>query len=159
MNKSLLLNNFLLALIWVIATGVATAENFIFGFLIGLGILWITTTKKSDRKYFVILPKLCYFLLFLIWKLILSNISTVKESLYSKTKLEPAIVRVPLTLTDEFLIATLANLVSLTPGTMVMDVSDDNKVMYVHVMHLVDKDKFIREVKEEFENKLIEIFT
>jgi multicomponent Na+:H+ antiporter subunit E len=68
-------------------------------------------------------------------------------------------VRVPLTLTDEFLIATLANLVSLTPGTMVMDVSDDNKVMYVHVMHLVDKDKFIREVKEEFENKLIEIFT
>ena len=158
MNKSLLLNNFLLAVIWVIATGVATAENFIFGFIIGLGILWITATKKSDRKYFVILPKLVYFLLFLVWKLILSNISTVKESLYSKSRLEPGIVKVPLTLKDEFHIVTLANLVSLTPGTMVMDISDDMKVMYVHVMHLEDKDKFIRELKEDFENKLIELF-
>lgn len=158
MNKSLLLNNFLLAVIWVIATGVATAENFIFGFIIGLGILWITATKKSDRKYFVILPKLVYFFLFLVWKLILSNISTVKESLYSKSRLEPGIVKVPLTLKDEFHIVTLANLVSLTPGTMVMDISDDMKVMYVHVMHLEDKDKFIRELKEDFENKLIEIF-
>jgi multicomponent Na+:H+ antiporter subunit E len=158
MNKSLLLNNFLLAVIWVIATGVATAENFIFGFIIGLGILWITATKKSDRKYFVILPKLVYFFLFLVWKLILSNISTVKESLYSKSRLEPGIVKVPLTLKDEFHIVTLANLVSLTPGTMVMDISDDMKVMYVHVMHLEDKDKFIRELKEDFENKLIELF-
>ncbi|MCF1751665.1 Na+/H+ antiporter subunit E [Mariniradius sediminis] len=158
MNKSLLLNNLLLAVIWVIATGVATAENFIFGFIIGLGILWITATKKSDRKYFVILPKLVYFFLFLVWKLILSNISTVKESLYSKSKLEPGIVKVPLTLKDEFHIVTLANLVSLTPGTMVMDISDDMKVMYVHVMHLEDKDKFIRELKEDFENKLIELF-
>lgn len=157
MNKSLLLNNFLLALIWVIATGVATAENFIFGFMIGLGILWITTTKKSERKYFTILPKLAYFVLFLIWKIILSNITTVKESLYSKSRLEPGIVKVPLTLTDEFHIATLANLVSLTPGTMVMDISDDRKVMYIHVMHLEDKDKFIREVKEDFEKKLMEL--
>ena len=159
MNKSLLLNNFLLALIWVIATGVASAENFIFGFLIGLGILWITTKNDSDRKYFIILPKLGYFIVFLAWKLILSNISTVKESLYAKSKLEPAIVKVPLALTDEFLIATFANLVSLTPGTMVMDISDDKKVMYVHVMHLDDKEKFVREVKEEFENKLMDLFT
>jgi multicomponent Na+:H+ antiporter subunit E len=158
MNKSLLLNNFLLALIWVIATGVATAENFIFGFLIGFGILWVTTTKKSKRKYFTLLPKLTYFVLFLIWKIILSNITTVKESLYSKSKLEPAIVRVPLTLKDDFHISTFANLVSLTPGTMVMDISDDKKVMYVHVMHLEDRDKFIQEVKKDFENKLIELF-
>lgn len=158
MSKSLLLNNFLLAVIWVIATGVATAENFIFGFIIGLGILWITATKKSERKYFTIIPKLGYFALFLIWKIIISNITTVKESLYSKSRLEPGIVKVPLALKDDFQVATLANLVSLTPGTMVMDISDDKKAMYVHVMHLEDKDKFIRELKEDFENKLIELF-
>lgn len=157
MTQGLFLSNLLLALVWVIATGTLTEENFIFGFLISFGILWIITIEQSNRKYFVIIPKLLSFVLFMVWEIIKSNFQTVVESLYSKSRLAPAIVAVPLTAKTDFEISTFANLLSLTPGTLVIDVADDKKVMYVHVMHLEDKQKFVDEVKNNFERRLLEI--
>lgn len=157
MTKSMFLNNLLLAIIWVLATGALTEENFIFGFLISFGILYIITINREDRKYFTMLPKLLSFILFMSWEIIKSNLLTVKESLYAKSKLNPAMVKVPLTVESDFEISILATMVSVTPGTLVMDISDDKKVMYVHVMHLVDKQGFINEVKNKFEKRLLEI--
>jgi multicomponent Na+:H+ antiporter subunit E len=45
----------------------------------------------------------------------------------------------------------------VTPGTLVMDISDDKKVMYVHVMHLESREDFVDEVKNKFEKRLLEI--
>jgi multicomponent Na+:H+ antiporter subunit E len=139
------------------ATGTLTEENFIFGFLISFGILYIITINKQDRKYFTIIPKLVSFFLFMFWEIIKTNLVTVKESLYAKSKLKPAVVKVPLTVESDLEITILAIMVSVTPGTLVMDISDDKKVMYVHVMHVGNKKDFIDEVKNKFEKRLLEI--
>lgn len=139
------------------ATGTLTEENFIFGFLISFGILYVITINKQDRKYFTILPKLVSFFLFMFWEIIKTNLVTVKESLYAKSKLKPAVVKVPLTVESDLEITILAIMVSVTPGTLVMDISDDKKVMYVHVMHVSNKQDFIDEVKNKFEKRLLEI--
>jgi multicomponent Na+:H+ antiporter subunit E len=139
------------------ATGTLTEENFIFGFLISFGILYIITTNSQDRKYFTILPKLFSFFLFMSWEIIKANLVTVKESLYAKSKLEPAVVKIPLSVESDLEITILAIMVSVTPGTLVMDISDDKKVMYVHVMHVGNKKDFIDEVKNKFEKRLLEI--
>lgn len=139
------------------ATGTLAEENFIFGFLISFGILYVITINKQDRKYFTILPKLVSFFLFMFWEIIKTNLVTVKESLYAKSKLKPAVVKVPLTVESDLEITILAIMVSVTPGTLVMDISDDKKVMYVHVMHVSNKQDFIDEVKNKFEKRLLEI--
>lgn len=157
MTKSLFLNNLILAIIWVLATGTLTEENFLFGFLIGFGILWIITFKKEERKYFTILPKLFGFVLFFLWEIIKANFQALKESFYPKSKLEPAIVKVPLDAKTDLEITFLSNIISLTPGTLIMDVSDDKKVIYVHVMHLLDKDEFIKDIKIKLEKPLLEL--
>jgi multicomponent Na+:H+ antiporter subunit E len=157
MTKSLFLSNLILAIIWVMATGTLTEENFLFGFFISFVILWIITFKKEERKYFTVIPKLIGFVLFLLWEIVKANFQSMRESFYPKSKLEPAIVKVPLDAQSEIEISFLANIISLTPGTLIMDVSDDKKVIYVHVMHLEDKEAFIKEIKRKFEKPLLEL--
>ncbi|MFD2200715.1 Na+/H+ antiporter subunit E [Shivajiella indica] len=157
MTKNLLLSNLLLAIIWVMATGTLTEENFIFGFMVSFLILYLITVNKEERKYFTMLPKLIYFILFMLWQIIKANFQAVKESLYTKSKLSPAIVKYPLEASSDVEITLLANLVALTPGTLVIDISDDKKVMYIHVLHLENKESFISEVKNNFEKRLLEL--
>ena len=157
MTKSLLLSNLLLAIIWVLATGTLTEENFIFGFLISFMILYLITINKEERKYFTMLPKLISFIIFMLWEIIKANFQAVRDSLYSKSKLSPAIVKYTLEAESDVEITILANLVSLTPGTLIMDVSDDKKVMYIHVLHLDNKEVFIEEVRNKFEKRLLEL--
>jgi multicomponent Na+:H+ antiporter subunit E len=54
-------------------------------------------------------------------------------------------------------VATYANSITLTPGTLSLDVSDDRKVLYVHAMYVSDKEAFIQSIKNGFERKLLEI--
>lgn len=157
MTKSLLLSNILLAMVWVFATGTLTEENFIFGFFIGFGILWIITINRNESKYFYAVPHFIYFVFYILYKIVAANLQAVRDSLYSKSKLSPAIIKLPLEASSDLEITFLANLICLTPGTMVIDVSEDKKVMYVHVMHCEDKETFIRETKNELEKKLLNL--
>ncbi|MCR9017486.1 Na+/H+ antiporter subunit E [Aquiflexum gelatinilyticum] len=157
MTKSLFLSNLILAIIWVMATGTLTEENFLFGFFISFTILWVITFKKEERKYFTVIPKLLAYIAFIFWEIIKANFQSLKESFYPKSKLEPAIVKVPLDAKTDVEISILSNIISLTPGTLIMDVSDDKKVVYVHVMHLLDKENFIKEIKLKFEKPLLEL--
>jgi multicomponent Na+:H+ antiporter subunit E len=69
----------------------------------------------------------------------------------------PGIVSVPLDVTTDLEITILANVISLTPGTLSLDVSDDRKVLYVHSMYIKDREDFIRSIKNGFEKKLLNI--
>jgi multicomponent Na+:H+ antiporter subunit E len=71
--------------------------------------------------------------------------------------MKPAIIAVPLTVDRDFEIALLANIITLTPGTLSLDVSSDNKIIYIHSMYVDDPKEFIEEVKNGFERKLMEI--
>ena len=69
----------------------------------------------------------------------------------------PGIVSVPLDVTTDLEITILANVISLTPGTLSLDVSDDRKVLYVHSMYIKDREDFIKSIKNGFEKKLLNI--
>lgn len=157
MTKSLLLSNLLLALVWVFATGTLTQENFLFGFIISFGILWLISVNRVENKYFTIVPKMLWFFLIILGKIVVANLQTVKESLYSKKRLNPAIIKVPLEAKSDLEITFLANLICLTPGTMVLDVSTDKKAMFVHTLHCEDKEEFIQQIKIKLEHRLLEL--
>jgi multicomponent Na+:H+ antiporter subunit E len=72
--------------------------------------------------------------------------------------MRPAIVAVPLDLTSDFQITLLANLITLTPGTLSLDISDDKKILYVHGMYVDDVDEFRRSIKQGFEKRVQELF-
>lgn len=157
MIKTLLLANILLAFIWVLTTGTITQENFLFGYLISFGVLWIITPNRRKNNYFTFIPKIISFILFVIYQIIKSNIETFIQSLYSKSKLSPAIIKVPLDVKTDGEITFFSHLVNITPGTLVIDISDDKNVLYLHVVHCEDKEAYVKQLKEVFEKRILEL--
>jgi multicomponent Na+:H+ antiporter subunit E len=71
--------------------------------------------------------------------------------------MRPAVVAVPLDVETDLEITLLANLITVTPGSFSLDVSDDRKVLYVHAMYVDDPDEYRREIKEGFERRVLEL--
>lgn len=155
MNR--LLMNILLALSWMFLTGDLDFINFIEGFFIGFIILWVSKYASESSKYISKIPKILSFILYFIYELILANIKVAYDVLTPRHRMKPAIIAVPLTVDRDFEITVLANLITLTPGTLSLDVSTDKKVLYVHSMYITDPEEFRREIKEGFERKLLEV--
>lgn len=155
--KTRFLSNILLTFIWVALTGSFEFLNFLFGFVLGFLILWVITKGDSEAKYFKLLPKMIAFVFFFIYELILANLQVAYDVITPKFYMKPGIVSVPLDAKSDIEITLLANLISLTPGTLSLDVSDDKKVLYVHAMYVSDKEKFIKGIKDGFERRLLEI--
>jgi multicomponent Na+:H+ antiporter subunit E len=157
MTRPLMLN-IILMFVWVALTGSFQIANYLFGFALSFIIMWVTRIGDSgSRKYFVALPRFIGFILFFLWELLKANIHVAYEVMTPKLNMKPGIIKVPLDAKTDLEITILANLISLTPGTLSIDVSTDRKVLYVHAMHVTDKEKFILSIKNGFEKRLLNL--
>lgn len=153
------LMNLLLAFIWIALTGSLMFSNFYFGFLLGFFILWLMNRNESDKRYFNRVPKIIWFILYFIYEMIKANMEVAYGVLKPRFGMQPAIVKYPLHAESDFEVNMLATIISLTPGSLIMDISEDKKVLYIHVMHLKndDKDLFISKIERGYERRLLEI--
>lgn len=152
--------NILLALAWVALTGEFTPLNLLVGFGLGLLALWFT--RRNGRrppyvgKVFVVLG----FTLFFVKELVMANLRMASLSFKPKSSLRPAIVAVPLDVTSDLEVTLLANLITLTPGTLTLDVSGDRRMLYVHVADIQGNPEAVRrDIKRGFERRIKELFT
>ena len=155
--RSHFLLNFLLAAAWVLLTGEVDAGNFIEGLIIGYIILWVSKSALGSTKYFKKIPKAAGFFFYFIKELIVANIRVAYDVITPKDHMTPGIVAIPLDAETDMEITLLANLITLTPGTLSLDVSKDRKILYVHALFVDDPDKFRMEIKNGMEKKLLEV--
>ncbi len=97
-------------------------------------------------------------LLYFIKELIKANIQVAKAVFVSNNKLNPAIIEIPLVLKSDMGITLLANMITLTPGTLSLDVSKDRKKLYVHVLSTDNYQATIEEIQLGFESRLYRIY-
>ena len=150
-----------LPLIWMSLTGTFTLRNFAVGFVLSSIAIWLLGSR-SDVAFVVYLGRLWQFLrfnAFFIWELVMANLRVAWEVLTPKHHMRPAIVAIPLDAESDLQITILANFITLTPGTLSLDVSPDRKTLYVHAMYVDDVDQFRREIKEHLEKRVIEVFS
>lgn len=108
---------------------------------------------KGIKKIWLIF----YFIFFYLARVVKSNIQIAWDILTPKFYMAPAIVEVPLNLTKDHEILAFANLITMTPGTLTMEISEDKKKIYIHVMYYKDKEKFFKGIRE-LEDKIHKIF-
>ena len=72
-----------------------------------------------------------------------------------KLRLRPGIIAYPLTVTTDTQIALLANMITLTPGTLSVDVSRDRKVLYIHAIDIADREVLIGRIAAGFETRVL----
>lgn len=88
-------------------------------------------------------------------ELILSALNVAWLVLQPKIRLRPAFISYPLTVTTDVQITLLASLITLTPGTLSVDVSDDRKTLLIHALDVADEDVVIGRIAAGFEAKVL----
>ncbi len=154
-----LLWNMLLALVWVGMTADYTPRNLTVGFLLGLLILFFTRRVVGAPNYLIKVRQVSELYLFMIWELIKANLRVAYEVLTPGYAMRPGVIALPLDAKTDVEITLLANLITLTPGTLSLDVSSDRQVLYIHIMHLDDQDLDIvrRNIKDGLERRILEV--
>lgn len=150
------LMNLLLSFIWVALTGSMYYTNFMFGFLLGFVILWIMNRNEADHRYFYKVPRIISFAFYFLYQMIKANIHVAYDVMTPKYFMRPGIVQYPMNARTDMEINLLAMMISLTPGTLIVDISDDKKNLYIHVMYLQDPETFVNETKTGLERRLLE---
>jgi len=151
------LMNFLLSFIWVALTGSLYYSNFLFGFMIGFFILLIMNRHETDQRYFNKVPKTIGFICYFLYEMMRANIQVAYDVITPKYFFKPGIICYPLEANTDIEINLLSTMISMTPGTLILDISEDKKSLFIHVMYLKDREHFIAQIKKGFEHKLLEI--
>lgn len=150
--------NIVLAVIWTGLLGGLSLENILSGYLVGYLMLWVVTRgHKGHDNYFGKLPRLAGFLFYYLWDLVKSNAVIAYDVLTPTDYMKPGVIGIPLEAETDLEITVLANLITMTPGTLSLDVSPDRKTLYVHAMYINDPDVLRAEIKENFERRVLEL--
>ncbi len=152
-----LLWNILLAIMWVLATGQFTPMNLAAGYLLGFLVLWFARRALGPARYFLRAWRAVSLLGFFLKELVLANFRVAYDVVTPTSHMRPALIAIPLDAATDAEITLLAGMVTLTPGTLSVDVSPDRKTLLIHAMFGEDPDAVRRGIKEGFEKRILEI--
>lgn len=152
-----LLWNIALAFLWAALTGRITPANLAVGFVLGALVLAFVQRANGSPRYFVKLRQATGLALFFVWELILSNLRVAYDVVTPRHHMRPGVVAIPLDAETDAEITLLANLVTLTPGTLSLDVSVDRRFLYVHSMYIDDVETTRRRIKNGLERRVLEV--
>jgi multicomponent Na+:H+ antiporter subunit E len=153
----MLVGNLLVALFWAMLSGDFSGPSVAVGFVAGYVLLWALQPALGRSVYFAKLGQILGLGAFLAWELVAANVKVAWSVLMPTRRLRPAVVAVPLDARTDLEIALLSNLITLTPGSFGVDVSEDRRFLYVHTIDFEDVETFRRQIKDGFERRLLEV--
>lgn len=147
--------NLLLALIWAAITGHFTPGNVVAGFILGSAALWLVRSQFESR-YFERGIQMVRLVLLFLYELVMSAFRVALDVVSPRMTFRPGIIGVPLDSDSDVQITLLANLITLTPGTLSIDVSTDKSMLYIHAMRADDPEGLVQSIKDGFEAQIKE---
>ena len=148
--------NVILTLVWSGLLGGITLANLVSGFVVSYFLLWlITRGQRGHDAYFGKLPRLFAFAVYYLWELVKSNAIIAYDVLTPTHHMKPGVIGIPIEAKTDLEITVLANLITMTPGTLSLDISPDRKTLYVHAMYIHDPEELRRDIKENFEPRVL----
>ncbi len=151
--------NLLLAFSWAAMTGDFSFGSLATGAILGFFGLWLSQPLTGiDPMYFKRFWRSIYLALYFVWELLLSSVKVAWDVIRPVPQNKPALIEVPLTVKSDFEILLLTNLISLTPGTLSVDVSQDRETLIVHAMFGEDAEELKRDIKDGFERLIMGVF-
>ncbi|MFB6092271.1 MAG: Na+/H+ antiporter subunit E [Haloquadratum sp.] len=146
----------LLAVLWLFVRGVALtpvrlAEEFVIGLLAGLLVAYVlrrfyATTTGRPRTPRAIPYAIAYLSVF-VRELLTANVDVAWRVLAPSMPIEPRVIEIPLRVESDFAITTIANSITLTPGTLTMDYDDETNTLFVHSIDGSDPEAVVEPIR------------
>ncbi|MEO1092783.1 MAG: Na+/H+ antiporter subunit E [Pseudomonadota bacterium] len=148
--------NLTIALGWVAVAGTVDATNLLLGYVGGFAGLWATRQLYGPNRYFERTFAAIGLVLFFLYDLVRSSVGVIWDIITPEMLARPRMIEVPLDAESDLAIMLTANLVSLTPGTLSIDVSPDRKRLLVHAMFADAPDEVVHDLKDGMERRILE---
>ncbi len=150
----------ILTIVWMLLQNELSAGMAVFGVILGIIIPWSTAIWWPDTPRGFRMGKMISYVLMVMWDILVANIQVAWIVLtVPNAKLKPAWIVIPLELREPEAITVLAGTITLTPGTVSADLSDQGHSLLVHVLHTNDPDAVRDEITTRYQRRLLEIFT
>lgn len=125
-----------LTFVWVALWGSLTAANVLGGLLLAVVLLLLLPLPAVPRQSRVRPVALLRLVLFFFWALLAASGTVIVQVLRPRSQLRQAVIAVPVVAVSDVLLTLLANAVSLTPGTLALEVDRPRSTLYVHVLNV-----------------------
>ncbi len=149
-------------LFWVAFTSSLRPDELLAGVVLALVLAWLTGKEFSEdgMKNFS-LRRIYYGILYIfvfLWEMVKANVDVALRAINPKIPINPGTVEVPTKLKTNVAKLALANSITLTPGTLTVDVIDDK--LYIHWIYVKTEDpkETVAHISEVFEKYIKEIF-
>ncbi|MCA1732472.1 MAG: Na+/H+ antiporter subunit E [Acidobacteria bacterium] len=153
----ILLLNLTLSLAWAFAAGDLTARRLAEGFVLGFIALALTGRATGADVYLRKSLALAKLIAYFLKDLVAANLRVAFDIVTPHHYMRPGVVAIPLDVETDIEITLLGNLITLTPGTLALDVAADRRTMYIHSMYIKDPDELRREIKSGLEKRILEL--
>lgn len=151
------LANLGLALLWAAASSRLTISNLLVGYAVGYLVLALAQPLVGASRYFAKVRQVLAFAGYFLYEVVRANLRVAYDVITPTHYARPGVLAVPLEPMSDAEIALLACLVTLTPGTLALEVSPDRRRLFLHVMFIEDPDQTCRQIKEGIERRLLEL--
>lgn len=136
-----------LTVLWLVLWRDASVANVVSGVAIALVVLLVFPPRQVTGDHALRPVKLLVFIGYFAWKLVVSNLIVAREIVTPRDHVRSGIVAVPVEACSDLVITLVANAISLTPGTLTLEVRRDPPMLFVHVLHLHDLDQVRRDIR------------
>lgn len=146
-----------LGLLWLTLSETQSFPNFLFGYLLGMLFLFLFYSQQSARFYMK--PVLAVVKLFLIfcWEILISNLNVLVYVFRPISDLHPGIVAMDVDFKTDFELTLLTSLITMTPGTMTVDVAENEKRIYIHALDCSHPEALVQHIRNTFEKSIKEV--
>ncbi|NSY36704.1 Na+/H+ antiporter subunit E [Leisingera sp. ANG59] len=149
----------LLTLTWLLMVNRWSLNSLVFGFLLGVVIPFVTQPYWPNRPNLRRPLKIAEYILVVLMDIIQANIIVARIVLFKpNADRRPNWITIPLELKTPEAITALAGTITMTPGTLSADVSDEGHALLVHCLDAPNPDAVRDEIKQRYERRLMEIF-
>ena len=151
--------NLFIALLWVLFKDedVFRVPTFVAGFIVGMVIVFFMRRFFGGRFYIHRLYSVVKLILIFISETLQSAVSVIKHVLRPTIDIQPGIFKYTTVLKGEWEVPTLALLLTLTPGSVVMEVTPEGNVFYIHAMDINRYQGDLEKSLRRFEKAIMEV--
>lgn len=148
----------LLFVVWLLLVAELSVAHVLLALLLAWGIPMLCRPFLKDLPPIQNVYAALRLVVVVTYDIVMANVAVARLVLGPTARLKPVFVQVPLTLTQPMSISLLASIITMTPGTVSSELSQDNKVLVVHALDCSDPEALVADIQQRYEKPLLEIF-
>lgn len=149
--------HFLIAIVWMFLGDDWTASGLISGFLVGLVLLAVMRRFWPNGLYLVKVWAIFKLIVLFMKELLVSSVAVIRQIVRPRLNIRPGIIAYTTELKSDWEVTLLSSLITLTPGTLTLEVSPDQGTLYIHAMDIEDAEELSRQIRTTFEKAIMEV--